>query len=151
LIGNGFRLLAPDAPDRRNQFSDHARGGGRTESFLPCPDDRTVQGGVCRTGIPHKRAVKGGHPRVLVRYHGSLDLRENRSQGSRPIPFAGTTLTLCGGLAYPFRPGVHDYGHPKSKSPPLWLRREQQVPHRAFSPIRNDILLFSSRIENDIV
>ena len=46
-------------------------------------------------------------------------------------------------MAHSFRSGVYDHGHPKSKSPPLRLRGEQQAPRRAFGPIRNDIGLVS--------
>ena len=54
---------------------------------------------------------------------------------------AGLDRISAGVLAHPFRSGDYDHGHPKSKFPPLRLCGEQQVPHRAFSPIRNDILI----------
>ena len=37
LIGNGFRLLPPDAGERQNQFSDHARRGAARNQFCLLP------------------------------------------------------------------------------------------------------------------
>jgi hypothetical protein len=37
LIGNGFRLLAPDTPERGEQFSDHARRGAVRNQFCLLP------------------------------------------------------------------------------------------------------------------
>jgi hypothetical protein len=37
LIGNGFRLTAPDAPERQNQFSDHALRGASRNGFCLLP------------------------------------------------------------------------------------------------------------------
>jgi hypothetical protein len=37
LIGNGFRLLAPDAPERHNQFSEHAQRGAVRNRFCLVP------------------------------------------------------------------------------------------------------------------
>ena len=37
LIGNGFRLLPPDAPERQDQFSDHARRGAQRNQFCLLP------------------------------------------------------------------------------------------------------------------
>ena len=37
LIGNGFRLLALEAPERQNQFSDHAQRGAARNDFCLVP------------------------------------------------------------------------------------------------------------------
>jgi hypothetical protein len=37
LIGNGFRLAAPEAPERLSQFSDHALRGARKNGFCLLP------------------------------------------------------------------------------------------------------------------
>jgi hypothetical protein len=37
LVGNGFRLTAPDAPERQNQFSDHALRGAKKNGFCLLP------------------------------------------------------------------------------------------------------------------
>lgn len=37
LIGNGIRLLPPDAPERQNQFSEHARRGAVRNQFCLVP------------------------------------------------------------------------------------------------------------------
>jgi hypothetical protein len=37
LIGNGFRLLAPEAPERQSQFSDHAQRGAARNDFCLVP------------------------------------------------------------------------------------------------------------------
>ncbi len=37
LIGNGYRLLPPDAPERQHQFSDHARRGAIRNQFCLLP------------------------------------------------------------------------------------------------------------------
>jgi hypothetical protein len=37
LIGNGYRQLPPDAPERQNQFSDHAQRGATRNNFCLLP------------------------------------------------------------------------------------------------------------------
>jgi hypothetical protein len=37
LIGNGYRLLAPDAPERQSQFSEHAQRGAARNQFCLVP------------------------------------------------------------------------------------------------------------------
>jgi hypothetical protein len=37
LVGNGFRLTAPDAPERQKQFSDHALRGAKRNGFCLVP------------------------------------------------------------------------------------------------------------------
>ncbi len=37
LVGNGYRLTEPDAPERQNQFSDHALRGAKKNEFCLLP------------------------------------------------------------------------------------------------------------------
>ena len=37
LIGNGYRLTAPGAQERRNQFSNHAQNGAKRNGFCLLP------------------------------------------------------------------------------------------------------------------
>ena len=76
LIGNGFRLLALEAPERQNQFSDHAQRGAARNDFCLVPNDGAIQGSLCGAGIASRRQPQTGRPRVFADYCRRLGFRK---------------------------------------------------------------------------
>lgn len=58
LIGNGFRLLAPDAPERQNQFSEHARRGAARNHFCLVPTTELFKTVCAVLESPEDEALK---------------------------------------------------------------------------------------------
>jgi hypothetical protein len=58
LIGNGFRLLALDAPERQNQFSEHARRGAARNQFCLVPTTELFKAVCAVLESPNDQALK---------------------------------------------------------------------------------------------
>ena len=58
LIGNGFRLLAPDAPERNTQFSEHAQRGAARNHFCLLPTTELFKAVCAVLEFPEDEALK---------------------------------------------------------------------------------------------
>jgi hypothetical protein len=59
LIGNGFRLLAPDASERQDQFSEHARRGAMRNQFCLLPTTELFKAVCAVLEAPEDQALRG--------------------------------------------------------------------------------------------
>jgi hypothetical protein len=58
LIGNGFRTLAPDAPERQSQFSEHAQRGAARNHFCLLPTTELFKAVCAVLESPGNQALK---------------------------------------------------------------------------------------------
>jgi hypothetical protein len=58
LIGNGFRLLAPNAPERQTQFSEHAQRGAARNHFCLLPTTELFKAVCAVLESPEDQALK---------------------------------------------------------------------------------------------
>jgi len=58
LIGNGFRLLAPDAAERQNQFSEHAQRGAVRNQFCLLPTTELFKAVCAALESPENQTLK---------------------------------------------------------------------------------------------
>ncbi len=58
LVGNGFRLLAPDATERQNQFSEHVQRGASRNQFCLVPTTELFKAVSAVLESPENQALK---------------------------------------------------------------------------------------------
>jgi len=58
LVGNGFRLLAPDASERQDQFSEHAKRGAARNEFCLLPTTELFKAVCAVLDAPEDQALK---------------------------------------------------------------------------------------------
>jgi len=78
LIGNGFRLLPPEAPERQNQFSDHAQRGAARNQFCLLPTTELFKAVCAVLESPQDEILKSGIRESLLSTTGPWAfVREN--------------------------------------------------------------------------
>lgn len=79
LIGNGFRLLAPDAPERREQFSDHARRGATRNQFCLLPTTELFKAVCAVLESPEDETLKAAIRESLLTTVGPWSFARERA------------------------------------------------------------------------
>lgn len=78
LIGNGYRVLPPDAPERQNQFSDHARRGAVRNQFCLLPTTELFKAVCAVLESPQDEVLKSSIRESLFSTTGAWSFaREN--------------------------------------------------------------------------
>jgi len=83
LIGNGFRFLPPEAPERQNQFSDHALRGAARNQFCLLPTTELFKALCAVLESPDDEVLKGRIRESLLTTVGPWHYQES-SSGLRP-------------------------------------------------------------------
>lgn len=84
LIGNGFRLLAPDAPERQNQFSEHARRGAARNQFCLVPTTELFKAVCAVLESPEDQVLKATIRESLFNTTGLWSFAEQTMEGKSP-------------------------------------------------------------------
>jgi len=78
LIGNGFRLLAPDAVERQNQFSEHAQRGAARNQFCLLPTTELFKAVCAVLEAPENEVLKAAIRESLLATTGPWGFARER-------------------------------------------------------------------------
>jgi hypothetical protein len=85
LIGNGFRLLAPNAPERRTQFSEHAQRGAARNHFCLVPTTELFKAVCAVLESPKDQALRKSIRESLLGTTGPWSFAREQAPEEKPL------------------------------------------------------------------
>ena len=85
LIGNGFRLLAPNAPERQTQFSEHAQRGAARNRFCLVPTTELFKAVCAVLESPEDQTLKKSIRESLLATTGPWSFAREQASEERSL------------------------------------------------------------------